>query len=148
MPHTPTKNYRKACVVGLSLCILAITMIAFLLLGKAEDAEAMKEARRILPGYSVVFEGHTNGIQRCGSLRAFSRQHDMMNYLQIFAPHVEQYNHPTPKDSDMDLIEHGPGLVYDYLDSPEGSGNIPHEHPINSPAGIYESLGEERRPTP
>ena len=55
---------------------------------------------------------------------------------------------PTPNDNGMDLIEHVPGLVYDYLDSPEGSGNIPHEHPINSPAGIYESLGEERRPTP
>ena len=39
-------------------------------------------------------------------------------------------------------------LVNNAQDSPEGSGNIPHEHPINSPAGIYESFGEERRPTP
>ena len=95
MPHTPTKICLKACVVGLSLCILAITMIAFLLLGNTGNTEAQKEARRILPGYSIVFDGHTNEIQRYGSLRSFSRQHEMMDYLSIFAPYVEQYNHPT-----------------------------------------------------
>ena len=52
------------------------------------------------------------------------------------------------KDWQMDTIEQVPGIVYDYLDSPEGSGNIPPEHPINSPAGIYESIHYERRPTP
>jgi hypothetical protein len=40
------------------------------------------------------------------------------------------------------------GIVYDYRDSLEDTWNIPPEHPINSPAGIYESFGEERRPTP
>ena len=56
---------------------------------------------------------------------------------------------PTKYDKRTDkYVDQVPGLVYDYIDSPEGSGNIPPEHPINSPAGIYESLGEERRPTP
>ena len=95
MPFTLKRTYWKKCIVGLSLCILAIAITAILLLERDENAEALKEARRILPGYSVVFEGHTNVIQRCGSLRAFSRQHEMMEYLQTFAPFVEQYNHPT-----------------------------------------------------
>ena len=95
MPFTLKRTYWKKCIVCLPLCILAITMIAFLLLGKARNTEVLKESRRILPGYTIVFDGRTNEIQRCGSLRAFSRQHEMMDYLQLFAPYVEQYNHPT-----------------------------------------------------
>ena len=55
---------------------------------------------------------------------------------------------PSKDDKRVDKVDHVPGIVYDYLDSPDGSWNIPPEHPINSPAGIYESFGEERRPTP
>ncbi len=95
MPFTLKRTYWKKCIVGLSLCSLAIAITAILLLERDENAEALKEARRILPGYSVVFEGHTNVIQRCGSLRAFSQQHEMMEYLQTFAPYVERYNHPA-----------------------------------------------------
>ena len=88
---------RKACIVGMSLCLLVIVIASFscLLLERDENADALTEARRILPGYSIVFDGHTNEIQRYGSLRSFSRQHEMMDYLSIFAPYVEQYNHPT-----------------------------------------------------
>ncbi len=86
---------RKACIVGLPLCIFAIAILSFLLRGEVRNTKAQKEARRILTGYSIVFDGHTNEIQRCGSLRAFSQQHEMMEYLQIFAPKVEFYHHPT-----------------------------------------------------
>ena len=56
---------------------------------------------------------------------------------------------PSQDDKRVDkYVDHVPGIVYDYLDFPEGTWNIPPEHPINSPAGIYESFGEERRPTP
>ena len=81
--------------IGLSLCVTFIAALFFFFQKETANAEAMKEARRILPGYSIVFEGHTNVIQRGGSIRAFSRQHEMMEYLKIFAPKVEFYNHPT-----------------------------------------------------
>ncbi len=94
MNHLSSKTVRKACI-SVSLFVPVIAMLTYFFQGKTFNAEALKEARRILPGYSVVFEGHTNVIQRCGSLRAFSRQLEMMEYLQAFAPYVEQYNHPT-----------------------------------------------------
>ena len=58
------------------------------------NAEALEEARVLLPGYKIVFEGHTNEIQRCLSLRTFSKQHEMMEYLQIFAPYLKVFHHP------------------------------------------------------
>ena len=47
-----------------------------------------------------------------------------------------------------DLYDNVPGIVYDYLDFPSGSGDIPAGHPLHSPAKRYKSLGVERRPTP
>ena len=94
MTHLLSTTCRKVFIF-VSLFVPAIAILAYFLGFNTGNSEAMKEARRILPGYSVVFEGHTNVIQRCGSLRAFSRQHAMMEYLQTFAPYVEQYNHPT-----------------------------------------------------
>ncbi len=85
----------RSGLIGLGLCVTIIGALVYFFQGETANNEALKEARRILPGYSVVFESHTNVIQRCGSLRAFSRQHEMMEYLQLFAPYVEQYNHPT-----------------------------------------------------
>ena len=85
----------RSGLIGLGLCVTILGALVYFVQGETANSEAMKEARRILPGYSVVFESHTNEIQRCGSLRAFSRQHEMMDYLQLFAPYVEQYNHPT-----------------------------------------------------
>ena len=85
---------RKALLFSL-LCLIVIVTFAVLILCKTSNDSDMKEARRILPGYSIVFEGHTNVIQRCGSLRAFSKQHEMMDFLQIFAQEMEYYNHPT-----------------------------------------------------
>ena len=85
----------RSGLIGLGLCVTIIGALVYFVQGETANSEAMKEARRILPGYSVVFESHTNEIQRCGSLRSFSRQHEMMDYLSIFAPYVEQYNHPT-----------------------------------------------------
>ena len=94
MNQASSKNVRKM-IFGVLSFVPVIAILTYFLQGKTLNAEAMKEARRILPGHSVVFEGHTNVIQKCGSLRAFSRQHAMMEYLQTFAPYVEQYNHPT-----------------------------------------------------
>ena len=94
MNHLLFTTGRKVFIF-VSLSVLVSTMLTYFLRGKTLNAEALMEARRILPGYSVVFEGHTNVIQRCGSLRAFSQQHEMMEYLQTFAPYVERYNHPA-----------------------------------------------------
>jgi hypothetical protein len=85
----------RSGLIGLGLCVTIIGALVYVFQGETANNEALKEARRILPGYSIAFNGQTNVIQRCGSLRAFSRQHEMMEYLQLFAPYVEQYNHPT-----------------------------------------------------
>ena len=94
MNSVPSKTLRKATLFIL-LFVPVIAMLAYCLQGKTLSNEAIKEARRILPGYSVVFDNHTNVIQKCGSLWTFSQQHEMMEYLQIFAPKVEFYHHPT-----------------------------------------------------
>ena len=52
---------------------------------------------------------------------------------------------PSPADNGMDTDDQVPGIVYDYL----GDGlNISAGHPIVAPAGLWKSLGLERRPTP
>ena len=81
-------------LIGLGLCVTIIGALVYFFHGETANNEAMKEARRILPGYTIVFNEQTNVIQSCGSLRAFSRQHEMMEYLQIFAQEMEYYNHP------------------------------------------------------
>ena len=88
-------KFLRNATISLLLCLPVLLAIAFYGHHSIRSANARKEARRILPGYTIVFDGHTNEIQRCGSLRAFSQQHEMMDYLSIFAPYVEQYNHPT-----------------------------------------------------
>lgn len=94
MNFTPKQVFRCVFVLGLSLFLLAFALFPFLRLGKMANVGSPKEARRILPGYTIIFGGCTNEIQACGSLMAFSKQHEMMEYLQIFAPYVEQYKHP------------------------------------------------------
>ena len=94
MNQTLPKNFRKV-LIGVLPCLTVFAVFGYLFHRKTSNTEALKEARRILPGYTTVFKDRTNVIQRCGSLRAFSRQHEMMEYLQTFAPFVEQYNHPT-----------------------------------------------------
>ena len=55
---------------------------------------------------------------------------------------------PSAADQQTDTADDIPGLVYDYVDSPAGSGNIPVGHPKNSPAQLYHSMGTNRRTTP
>ena len=56
---------------------------------------------------------------------------------------------PSPNDMYIDEnVDQVPGLVYDYLDLPHHDGNIYPGLPLDSPAQIYESYGQERRPTP
>ena len=74
--------------------------------------------------------------------------HTPTTYLAATTNYTRRPVGASGKDWQMDKIEQVPGLVYDYLDSPEGSEHIPAGHPINSPAGIYESIHYERRPTP
>ena len=55
---------------------------------------------------------------------------------------------PSGADQNVDSnIDKVPGLVYDYVESPAGSGTIPGGHPLNSAAQLYPS-GLGRRPTP
>jgi hypothetical protein len=54
---------------------------------------------------------------------------------------------PSPADNREDRHDDVTGLVYDYLASPQGSGEIPAHYPLDRPAGIYQS-GPDRRNTP
>ncbi len=87
------KTLRKATLFIL-LFVPVIAILAYFLYANTGNTEVLEEARQLLPGYTIVFEGHTNEIQRCGSPRAFSRQHEMMEYLQIFAPYLKTFTHP------------------------------------------------------
>ena len=57
------------------------------------------EAREVYPGYSFVYKGNTNLIERKWSARAFTEQHPMMPYLEIFLEYFKSrpnwsYSHP------------------------------------------------------
>jgi hypothetical protein len=54
---------------------------------------------------------------------------------------------PSAADNAADTADDVTGVVYDYVESPVGSGNIPAHHPKNSPARRYQS-GPARRKTP
>lgn len=94
MNNNTQRRLRIALFVPL-LCLMTSAAFVVSTLFKTSNGYGMKEAQRILPGYTIVFDGRTNIIQKCGSLRAFSRQHEMMGYLQLLAPYVEQYHHQT-----------------------------------------------------
>jgi len=53
-----------------------------------------------------------------------------------------------PGDMEADTADTVPGVVYDYVESPAGSGGIPMAHPLHAPARLYCSLGIDPRPTP
>lgn len=55
---------------------------------------------------------------------------------------------PSGADNRIDSSDQVPGMVYDYVESPAGSGSIPMGHPKTSVATRYLSLGVNRRPTP
>lgn len=54
---------------------------------------------------------------------------------------------PSGADNAADTSDDVTGIVYDYVESPAGSGSIPAGHPLNSPARRYQS-GPARRSTP
>lgn len=88
------KKHRQATMACLFGLVFLATALIFGNPLKAPPKD-VETARRILPGYSFVFGDNTNVIERCRSSRAFHRQHEMMDYLLIFAPYMERYNHPT-----------------------------------------------------
>jgi len=55
---------------------------------------------------------------------------------------------PSGADQNIDNADYVPGLVYDYVESPAGSGSIPMGHPENGAAQLYHSQGRNRRTTP
>jgi len=55
---------------------------------------------------------------------------------------------PSGADNNIDNTDDVPGVVYDYIESPAGSGEIPMGHPKNSAAKMYHSMGKDRRSTP
>ena len=55
---------------------------------------------------------------------------------------------PSGADNDIDNTDDVPGVVYDYKESPAGSGDIPMGHPKNSAAKMYHSRGKDRRGIP
>ena len=93
MNSAKLKTLRKAMLFFLIFAPI-IAILAHFLASTTENIEAIEEARLLLPGYTIVFEGHTNEIQRCGSPQTFSQQHEMMEYLQIFAPYLKIFDHP------------------------------------------------------
>lgn len=46
---------------------------------------------------------------------------------------------PSPADNAFDGVRNVTGLVYDYIDTPFGSFEIPKEHPLESSAKVYQS---------
>ena len=81
--------------IGSILCLSIVVLHSFFMRTAAEDAAEAIIARRVLPRYAIVFEGRTNVINCCESLKTFSLQHEMMPYLIIAAPYIEHYNNPT-----------------------------------------------------
>jgi len=55
---------------------------------------------------------------------------------------------PSGADNNADNNDDVPGVVYDFVESPAGSGSIPMGYPKTSPARIYFSAGKTRRTTP
>jgi hypothetical protein len=55
---------------------------------------------------------------------------------------------PSGADNSIDTTDDVPGVVYDFVASPAGSGSIPMGHPKNSAAQLYHSRGKDRRTTP
>jgi hypothetical protein len=55
---------------------------------------------------------------------------------------------PSGADNTADTNDDVPGVVYDFVESPAGSGNIPAGHPKTSAAQLYHSQGKTRRTTP
>lgn len=52
---------------------------------------------------------------------------------------------PSISDNQRDFESLVPGIVYDYIGQ---DGDIEAHHPVAAPAGLWKSLGLERRPTP
>ena len=88
------KTLRRVAIC-LLLCFSIIALHTFFMRTATEETSEAILARRVLPGYTIVFQGRTNEINRCGSLKAFSQQHEMMDYLFLLAPYIEHYNHTT-----------------------------------------------------
>ncbi|WP_418315618.1 hypothetical protein [Piscinibacter sakaiensis] len=55
---------------------------------------------------------------------------------------------PSGADQRIDTSDDVPGVVYDYVESPAGSGSIPLGHPKSGAAQRYHSQGKTRRTTP
>jgi hypothetical protein len=55
---------------------------------------------------------------------------------------------PSGADNSIDTSDDVPGVVYDFIESPAGSGSIPMGHPETSAAQRYHSRGKDRRTTP
>jgi hypothetical protein len=52
---------------------------------------------------------------------------------------------PLGRDNEFDTDQKVPGIVYDYVENPVGSGTIPMGHPKLEPARLYYSKGWNRR---
>ncbi len=55
---------------------------------------------------------------------------------------------PSGADNRIDTSDDVPGVVYDYVESPAGSGSVPMGHPESGAATLYHSQGRTRRTTP
>ena len=61
------------------------------------------ESREVYPGYSFIYNGETNLIERKRSARVFTEQHPMMPYLEIFLEYFKY--RPNWSYSDPILIQ-------------------------------------------
>ena len=55
---------------------------------------------------------------------------------------------PSATDDTTHTSEDVPGVVYDFVESPAGSGSISMGNPKSSAAQLYHSRGKDRRSTP
>ena len=84
----------------------------------------------------MLANGH--GIYTVSSLHS----HTPMQYI----PAINRIVGPSSDDTNASVNLPMPGLVYDYVEFPEGSGTIPGGHPTNATARLYPTEACPRRP--
>lgn len=88
-----------------------------------------------------------NSVGAIYSVASF-HTHTPTTYRTNYPPGTTRDVGPSPGDNAADTADDVPGIVYDYIASPSGTGSIPTGHPENSSAQRYLSLGNNRRTTP
>ena len=102
-----SRNRRLFALVTACIVLLAGVIVFFR--NRETPTENERLAMDILPGYSFVFNGKTNVIERSGDVHAFRNQHSMMPYLNLTAEKFRIYHwskeHPIEiKETETEVV--------------------------------------------